>query len=221
MNGRRYLALTVRICLDLVSGRILRFVFLSLAAITIVGLALYIVISCTPRPNSTDVREWLDSCPCSDGHRDEILQIPIIMPPETWDQWVCRGTRISNVEEGLLLLIEHDPIRKRRAVTALGFVGTSRSVSALIHMLETDKPTVQSDAAEALGWIGDPAATPSLCTATNSPHVNVRANAYVALERMNAPDADTYLRAGMNDPDPFVVACVAAVVRPKGGRWQR
>ena len=85
--------------------------------------------------------------------------------------------------------VQHHRLREE-AAQALGQLGDSRAIPALINALEWKYDSyLHSCAAEALGEIGDPVAVPGLIVALTDGHARVKGHAAQALGRIGDPRA--------------------------------
>ena len=89
-------------------------------------------------------QQWLDQMPLRDN--PERSASP---SSETWQAWIERGKRLSNIAQtlGQILSSGSDPVTRSTAALALGFVGTTESITLLSAHLATDVPQVQMEAA--------------------------------------------------------------------------
>ncbi|HUS15267.1 MAG TPA: HEAT repeat domain-containing protein [Chloroflexia bacterium] len=106
---------------------------------------------------------------------------------------------------GLLLpdLESPDPDTRRAVALALGRIGDTRAVPALIGVLTTDgEPAIA--AAEALAKIGDSRAFEPLLTRLGDPDARVRQAVVAALNSLGHPDMAARMTGLLGDADPLV-----------------
>jgi len=154
-------------------------------------------------------QQWLDQMPLRDN--PERSASP---SSETWQAWIERGKRLSNIAQtlGQILSSGSDPVTRSTAALALGFVGTTESITLLSAHLATDVPQVQMEAAAALGRLGANEAAEQICSSLQSPDSNVRANACMALGQIRTQEALACLNVALQDPDPFVRSAASAAL---------
>ena len=87
------------------------------------------------------------------------------------------------------LLTDVEPRVRRRAALAIGRVGRSEGVAALVASLSDTEPEIRQMSAFALGLIGDAAATDALILALQDPAPAVQGRAAEALGRLGAAAA--------------------------------
>jgi len=99
----------------------------------------------------------------------------------TFEAWISEGRKIAGMADELaeILRADGDPIRRSRAVLALGYIGSSASVQPLIDALG-DQPLVATEAAASLGRLAPSEAIGPLVDAMTHGDSNVRANAVLA-----------------------------------------
>jgi HEAT repeat protein len=94
----------------------------------------------------------------------------------------------ETVNHWLETLDDRDPIKRKKAVTALGHVGTAdpAAIPAVTGALKDRDPRVRAEAALALSNVGVPAqdAIPALEEAQNDKDATVRSYAKKAVERI-------------------------------------
>lgn len=121
-------------------------------------------------------------------------------------------------------LAEADPRVRRQACYALGQLGRTATVEALVRLLDADsEPAVRAAAAEALGWMRAPGAAAQLIRALqNDVDADVRARAAAALgaigDRSALPALEEAARAGLapsaaGHPDEASLEAVLALGR--------
>lgn len=89
------------------------------------------------------------------------------------------------------------------AVIALGRIGDTSAVPALIELLETD-PELQVAVADALAKLGDHRAFDALLQRIGHRDVAVRQAAIAALNSLGHPDLETQVAARLTDADPLI-----------------
>jgi HEAT repeat protein len=106
----------------------------------------------------------------------------------------------KRVRAGLLRRLHHTFERDRAIVYAMGLLGESRAVPALIAKLSdtSNLPELRGEAAEALGSIGDCRALTALISATRDKAVEVRFWSTFALGRIGDKRATAALEAVRN-----------------------
>jgi HEAT repeat protein len=163
--------------------------------------------------SNDDILRWLQSRPLQDHPGWLAPTAP--QTTGTWDEWVQNGRAISDSENRLIRILEHDqdPVIRSAAALALGFVGDSASLTPLATVLERDVPMVAMEAAAALGRLDSPEAVGPLCEALKSTDANVRANACTALGTLGGEKALSCLRDAEKDQDPFVQAAAREALR--------
>jgi HEAT repeat protein len=106
----------------------------------------------------------------------------------------------KGVRTGLLRRLRHTFERDRAIVYALGYLGESRAVPALVARLsdQSNSPGLRGEAAEALGLIGDRRALTALISATRDRAVEVRFWSTFALGKIVDKRAMAALQAVRN-----------------------
>ena len=105
--------------------------------------------------------------------------------------------------------------RADRLVTALGLLGGTRAVDALVRIESTDAPgftihNVRRDAARALGALGDPRALDALSLAAKSGDRDERYTAYLAIARISG---DWRIADAEPDTDGKALAALRLTIR--------
>ena len=156
--------------------------------------------------SNNDILCWLHKRPFQDN--PEWVESTEMQTYSTWDEWLNRGKEISDLENGLIWILEHDqdPVNRSAAALALGFMGGDQSINTLITVLKTDIPMVVMETAAALGRLGKSEAVEPLCEALRNADRNVRANASTALGWLGGKKALSCLEKAEHDKDPFVQA---------------
>jgi HEAT repeats len=165
------------------------------------------------RDSINEISRWLQSRSFQDN--PEHFESSAERTFRTWDEWVKEGKKISDLENGLVWMLQHDqdPVNRAAAALALGFVGEAQSIRALIGTLKADIPMVAMEAAASLGRRGGPEAIEPLCESLKSADSNVRASACTALGSLDGENALACLREAEKDKDPFVKTAAQEALR--------
>ncbi len=166
-----------------------------------------------------DILRWLQARPYQDNPRRH--EQTAVQTYNTWDEWIDRGRRITDFENGLNWILKNgrDPVNRSTTALALGFVGGDRSFQTLITSLKADVPIVAMEAATSLGRLGISKAIGPLCEAINNADPNVRASACTALGTLGGENALSCLENAEKDKNAFVQsAAKEALLRINGSR---
>ncbi|WP_017721262.1 HEAT repeat domain-containing protein [Kamptonema formosum] len=117
------------------------------------------------------------------------------------DALVRKGTRVKDLL--VSLLSEEDLETRKAAVVALGRIGDTRAVPALINLLAED-PELAVAAAEALAQIGDRGAFEALLLLIGHPDAAVRQATIAALDSLGHPDMSARMVELLRDPNPYI-----------------
>lgn len=131
----------------------------------------------------------------------------LIIPRISFEEWIEVGRDLDGAEAILLTLLEsEDPrVDPAQIAYALGCIGGSNSVPALISALGSQDVWVRIESASSLGRLGDRRAVPALCQiVAKDMDRNVRANACHALGLIGDNRAEPYLREALHDKRSFV-----------------
>ena len=148
-------------------------------------------VAAPARPGTTDLMSWI--LRLEDERR-------LADPARPSAAGVSAPTRSSSapppLRPDLLALLEvREAHLRRRSALAVGRVGLSAGVDALIGRLADPEPEVRQMAAFGLGLVGDPAAVDALVAALDDPALQVQGRAAQALGLLGADSAASAIGA--------------------------